>query len=44
MMYRHGSWPHPFLITACVGNDEIRMQPVKTLPVMRGERAEYAKQ
>ena len=44
MKLRHGEWPHPFIIAPRAGDGEIRMQPVKALPVMRGERAEHAKQ
>jgi len=42
MTGRHGEHPHPFLIIPRAGEREIRMRPVKLLPVTRGKEMDYA--
>lgn len=42
MEKRMGEHPHPFLLTPKAGDREIRMQPAKLLPLVRGERVDYA--
>ena len=36
------AWVHPFMIMPRAGDREIRMQPAKLLPLVRGERVDYA--
>lgn len=42
MKSRHGAWTHPFMIMPKAGDREIRMRPAKMLPLVRGERVDYA--